>query len=150
MNIYQAGLEDLNDLAHLFDGYRVFYEQESDMEAAKAFLRDRIEKEESVIFISRNEGGQATGFTQLYPLFSSTRMKRLWVLNDLYVAPEFRGMGFSKALIERAKQLCKDTVAAGMYLETAKKNHIGNQLYPRTGWTLDEEHNYYFWESSRW
>ncbi len=150
MNVYQADIDDLNDLAVLFDGYRVFYEQESDVEAASKFLRERIEKEESVIFISRDEYGQATGFTQLYPLFSSTRMKRLWVLNDLYVAPEFRGMGFSKALIERAKQLCKDTVAAGMYLETAKTNDIGNQLYPRTGWTLDEEHNYYFWESQRW
>ena len=28
------------------------------------------------------------GLAQLYPSFSSTSMRRLWILNDLYVAPE--------------------------------------------------------------
>ncbi|MEQ9090416.1 MAG: GNAT family N-acetyltransferase [Balneola sp.] len=146
MEITKATLSDLEELNELFDGYRVFYEKESDMEAAKAFLEERIEQNESVIFISRNNEGVATGFVQLYPLFSSTRMKRFWLLNDLYVDSNFRGQGFSKALIERSKELCRETEACGMMLETAKDNHVGNQLYPATGWALDEDHNYYTWD----
>jgi GNAT superfamily N-acetyltransferase len=146
MKIKKAILADLEELNELFDGYRVFYEKESDKQASKAFLKERIEQNESVIFISRNEEGIATGFVQLYPVFSSTRMKRLWLLNDLYVDPKYRGQGFSKALIERSKELCGETDACGMMLETAKDNHVGNQLYPRTGWTLDEDHNYYTWD----
>lgn len=146
MEITKATLSNLEELNELFDGYRVFYERESDLDGAKAFLEERIEQNESVIFISRNNDGVATGFVQLYPVFSSTRMKRFWLLNDLYVDSNFRGQGFSKALIERSKELCRETDACGMMLETAKDNHVGNQLYPATGWDLDEDHNYYTWD----
>lgn len=147
MKISQATLKDLDELNELFDGYRVFYEKKSNKTASKVFLKERIEKKESVIFISKNEEGISTGFTQLYPLFSSTRMKRVWLLNDLFVDSEFRGQGFSKALMERAKVFCKENGGAGLSLETAKDNEIGNQLYPSTGWTLDEDHNFYYWET---
>ncbi len=147
MKINQATLKDLEELNDLFDGYRVFYEKKSDKSASKAFLKARIENKESVIFISSDEAGIASGISQLYPLFSSTRMERVWLLNDLFVESRYRGMGFSKALIEAAKELCRKTGAAGMSLETAKDNNVGNKLYLATGWTLDEGHNFYFWET---
>ena len=87
------------------------------------------------------------GFVQLYPLFSSTRMKRLWLLNDLYVNPGYRGQNISVQLINRAKELVNETSACGLMLETAKSNEIGNKLYPRTDFILDEEHYYYFWNA---
>ena len=146
MKIEHVTLSDLEELAALFDGYRVFYEKRSDLEGGRAFLKERIENNESVIYISRNEEGEASGFVQLYPVFSSTRLKRFWLLNDLYVDLNFRGQGFSKALIDRAKELCRETGACGMMLETAKDNHVGNKLYPATGWTLDEDHNFYTWD----
>jgi GNAT superfamily N-acetyltransferase len=99
-----------------------------------------------LIFVSFDEANVMTGFTQLYPLFSSTRMKRLWLLNDLFVDERFRGKGFSIALIEKSKELCYQTGACGLLLETAKSNTIGNNLYPRTSFFLDEDHNYYSWD----
>ncbi len=146
MKITQATLKDLEDLNELFDAYRVFYKKKSEKKASKNFLKARIENEESVIFISRDAAGIATGFTQLYPLFSSTRMGRIWLLNDLYVDKKYRGQGYSKGLINATKELCRKTGALGMTLETAKDNHVGNQLYPATGWTLDTDHNFYYWE----
>lgn len=145
MDIRKANSKDLDLVAELFDQYRVFYEKESDLEGAKKFLKERLEKEESVIFVAE-EGNILTGFVQLYPLFSSTRMKRLWLLNDLFVHPNFRGQGISVKLIDQAKKLATSTNAAGLMLETAKTNHIGNQLYPRTGFELDEDHNFYNWD----
>lgn len=145
MKIQQATLHHLEPLAVLFDQYRVFYKKDSDIIASTKFLRERIEKSESVIFVSFEEHTM-TGFTQLYPLFSSTRMKRLWLLNDLFVNERFRGKGFSIALIEKAKELCHESGACGLLLETAKSNAIGNNLYPRTGFVLDEDHNYYSWD----
>lgn len=75
------------------------------------------------------------------------RMKRWWLLNDLFVKPEFRGNGFSKLLMERCKALAMETDAAGLSLETEISNHIGNRLYPEVGFELDREHNFYFWEN---
>ncbi len=144
--IQQATLKDLDILTTLFEAYRNFYKKDAAPDTAKVFLQERIEKEESVIYLVYNEEGKAVGFTQLYPLFSSTRMKKLWLLNDLYVVPTERGKGFSKALIERAKQLAQDTNACKIMLETAKTNDIGNQLYPATGFELDTDFNWYCYE----
>lgn len=145
--IKQAGLSDLDELSRLFDMYRVFYQKEPDPEKAKAFLKARMELNESVIFVSLNNENSLTGFVQLYPLYSSTRMQRLWLLNDLYVLENCRGQGISVLLIEKAKEFCKETHGCGLMLETARTNGIGNKLYPRTGFELDTEHHYYFWEA---
>lgn len=137
---------DIPAVAKLFDDYRVFYNKDTDITAAIDFLTARHQNGESVVFVCKNENGDAIGFTQLYPLFSSTRMKRLWLLNDLFVTPKYRGHGVSKGLIDAAKALCKETAAAGLILETDKSNEIGNQLYPKTGFELDKDHNYYSWD----
>jgi GNAT superfamily N-acetyltransferase len=146
IKIEQASLLHLNQLSILFDQYRIFYKKSSDINGAKKFLQDRIQENESVIFVSINEENAMTGFTQLYPLFSSTRMKRLWLLNDLFVDSKYRGQGISVALIDKVKEHCKLTNACGLMLETARTNGIGNNLYPKTGFVLDQDHNYYSWD----
>ena len=68
----------------------------------------------------------------------------MWLLNDLFVEPDYRGKGISKMLINQAKNLAKKTDACGVLLETETTNDIGNRLYPQEGFHL-EENNYYFW-----
>jgi len=72
-------------------------------------------------------------------------MGKLWLLNDLFVNPSFRGKGVSIGLIEKAKELVRDTNACGMFLETEKSNIVGNNLYPKTGFELNEGSNFYEW-----
>lgn len=142
----QATINDLQTLAPLFDAYRQFYDKKSDVEGAKEFLLERIANNESVIYLAFDEKENAVGFVQLFPSFSSTRMKRFWILNDLFVSPEFRGQGFSRELIEEAKSLCRKTDACAMLLETSVTNHIGNSLYPSAGFQLRDDANFYEWE----
>ncbi len=144
--VKKATIEDLDELSDLFNQYRVFYKKSSDVEAGKNFLKQRIEKSESEIFVTVDENEKMTAFTQLYPLFSSTRMKRFWLLNDLFVHPEHRRKGYSVLLIEKAKDLCRSSKACGMMLETGKDNIEGNHLYPKTGFRLNEEQNFYTWD----
>ena len=122
-----------------------FYNKKSDIKAAEKFLETRIVNDESVIFLAYNEE-KAVGFVQLYPSFSSTRMKCFWILNDLFVSPDFRGQGFSRELIESAKDLCRQTDACAMLLETSVTNDIGNSLYPSAGFELRNDANFYEWE----
>ncbi len=142
--IRKANITDIDKLTELFDLYRQFYGKPSDLEAGKLFLKERFNNNESEIFVATSNSN-IVGFVQLYPLFSSTRMKRLWLLNDLFVHPEARGKGFSVQLIEAAKQLCIDTNACQLTLETSKLNTIGNNLYPKAGFEIDSENNYYAW-----
>lgn len=145
--IRKANIQDLDTLAHLFDGYRVFYKQSSNLLASKAFLKERIENKDSEIFVALDGEAKISGFVQLYPIFSSTRMKRMWLLNDLFVNPAYRGQGISKLLLDKAKELSRQTGSVGLLLETERTNVIGNKLYPSAGFKKDEEHHYYFCET---
>jgi len=143
--IRKASLNDIGQLSRLFDAYRVFYKKDADVAGAKKFLSERIQNNESEIFVAEIDNS-LVGFVQLYPLFSSTRMKRLWLLNDLFVDSKHRGKNISVLLMEKAKEFAIQTNSCGLILETAKTNDIGNSLYPRTGFALDNDHNYYSWD----
>ena len=143
MHILQVGPENVPQVAPLFDAYRQFYRQASDPGGAADFLRQRIGRGESVVFLAVLDGA-AVGFTQLYPCFSSISLKRLWILNDLFAAPEARRRGVAKALMERARQLALETSAEGLALETAVDNHSAQKLYEELGWKRDEEFFRYF------
>lgn len=146
--IRKATLQDIGQLSELFDQYTIFYQKEPDLPAAEQFLTERIENRDSEIFIIESEG-KLLGFVQLYPIFSSTRMKRYWLLNDLFVHENYRGKGFSKQLIEKAKEIAKSTDAGGILLETGKTNDIGNKLYPGCGFELYDEVNFYEWTNQK-
>ncbi len=73
MEIYQAGIEDLEGVSNLFNAYRMFYKQTSNLEGAKGYIKERLENEDSVIFIVKNNQ-KYIGFTQLYPsIFHQSR-----------------------------------------------------------------------------
>lgn len=144
IEIIQATETHLEELVIAFEAYRVWYRKKASPEEAKKFLSERISNKESVIYIA-TEDNKVLGFTQLYPLFSSTRMKRLWLLNDLYVHDQHRGKGISKQLINAAKDLCRRTDGCGVMLETEMSNVIGNKLYPATGFEQNTDHNFYEW-----
>lgn len=142
MNIYRASVEDIEHLAPLFDLYRQFYEQESDLASAKAYLSARLENCESVIFAAEIGSG-LSGFVQLYPAFSSISMKKTWILNDLYVDSAFRKQGVGEQLLQKAREFALETGAAGISLSTAADNHSAQRLYDKSGYVRDRRFLHY-------
>ena len=144
MKIIKASSDNIEALAELFDLYRQFYEQPSDISAAKTFLSERISKNESKIFVCCDDDGNGMGFTQLYPYFTSVGMKRAWILNDLFVKKEFRKMGAAEELINAVRKFASETDAAYVMLETHISNDAACKLYEKTGFIKDEEHFYFY------
>lgn len=140
--VRQATIADLEALVPLFDAYRQFYGQPSDLDLARRFLHDRFEALQSTIFIAEIDGA-AVGFTQLYPSFSSTRAQRIYVLNDLYVAPDARRSGVARALLLASADYGRKAGAARLALSTARTNTSAQALYESCGWKLDQEFLYY-------
>jgi len=146
MLVKRAAVADLDAVAPLFDAYRQFYGQRSDLAAARAFLGERLRRDESVIFFADADGGpgsEALGFTQLYPSFSSVSLRRLWILNDLFVRPGIRRGGVGRRLLERAREWAIETDAKGLTLATAVGNAAAKALYESCGWRRDDEFEHY-------
>jgi ribosomal protein S18 acetylase RimI-like enzyme len=133
----RAGPHDLDQLAVLFDAYRSFYGQPSDVARARDWLRTRMRLGESVVLVAERDG-VAAGFTQLYPMYSSVRTARTWILNDLFVADAARRSGVARALLDAAAQYARDDGAAGISLETTRDNAAARALYRAAGWHEDD------------
>ncbi|MEJ5055651.1 GNAT family N-acetyltransferase [Sphingobacterium sp. MYb382] len=144
VRLVKVDLTALEDAAMLFDKYRIFYRQPSDLEKGRTFLKDRLAANQSHIFLAY-VGDKAVGFVQLYELYHYIKLEKQWLLSDLYVDADYRGLGISVKLIDRCKVWCEETDACGLMLETEKTNDIGNSLYPRCGFVYDGGHNYYHW-----
>lgn len=143
-NIKQATQEDLDQLAVLFNDYRIFYKQDADLEGAVKYLAERMEFNESIIFIAIERSSRGSvAFMQLYPSFSSISMERAWTLNDLYVSVDYRGQGIAQMLLERANNYAKETNSKGLSLSTANDNHVAQKLYERNGYVKDDEFVHY-------
>ena len=133
LTIRHATIDDLNELAHLFDSYRQFYVQTSNLELAKSFISARIINQESVIFIAENETNQLIGFCQIYPSFCSVAAAKIGVLYDLFVTSSARKTGAGCALMLAAHEYAADNGMARLDLSTAKDNFKAQALYESLG-----------------
>jgi GNAT superfamily N-acetyltransferase len=133
MKVFQAQIEHLEELATLFNQYRVFYKQLSDLEAARAFMQERFQKNDSSIFAVCDDGIMV-GYTQLFPSFSSVSMKRVWILNDLFVQEAHRKRGVAKLLMGAAENFARETGAVRIILSTQVSNVAAQALYEALGY----------------
>jgi ribosomal protein S18 acetylase RimI-like enzyme len=133
-----TGERDADLIAPLFDSYRQFYGKPADPALARAFIGDRLTANESVILMAEGPSGECVGFVQLFPSFTSVEARRLWVLNDLYVAPEARGHGVGRALMEAARRHAVATGAKRLTLETMEHNRAAWTLYESLGYACHD------------
>ena len=138
MKIYQAQPQDVDKVLPLYLGYRRFYQVEEKPEQSRDFLLKRLQLKESIIFFAESEG-KVVGFTQLYPLFCSLEMKRIWLLYDLFVDASARKHGVAQQLIERAEQLANESDSAFIMLATATDNVKAQAVYERNGFVRDTD-----------
>lgn len=145
MIVRQAKINDLAQIVPLFDQYRVFYGQTSDLEHAREFLEKRFQNQESIILMAFVEHC-CVGFTQLYFSFSSVSMEATLILNDLFVHPEYRNQGIGASLLKGAQNYCGENNYKGLALETAIDNPA-QKLYEYLGWKKDSHCFHYFWSA---
>jgi ribosomal protein S18 acetylase RimI-like enzyme len=142
MLIRRATLADVDLVAPQFDLYRQFYQQPPNPEVARQFITERLQRNESVIFVAVDDTSnppRAAGFVQLFPLFSSTQARPMWLLNDLYVSALYRRNGIGRQLMEKAREHAVENGACVIELVTAAKNRTAQALYEKVGYKRDEE-----------
>lgn len=141
MNIKQIYLPDYQLVTPLFNRYRMFYNQSSNMDLAEGFIKDRLHNNESRIFVAlMDKAGEQVpaGFTQLYPILSSVKATKNWLLNDLYVDGDYRRQGIGEALIKAAMDFARSEHSTYIKLETAMDNYTAQRLYEALGFKRQE------------
>jgi ribosomal protein S18 acetylase RimI-like enzyme len=143
MDIVRAKQEHISEVSSLFDLYRQFYECDADISLATKFITERINNDESVIFLAR-ENNKAVGFVQLYPSFCSVDAVKIYILYDLYVDEHYRKSGVGKQLMNKASEFAKQSGASRLDLLTAFSNKAGQHLYEKLGYKIvnDDFHAY--------
>jgi GNAT superfamily N-acetyltransferase len=136
--VRQAVAADIEALAALFDQYRQFQGQAGDLAAARAFLAQRVDHGESVVFIA-TAGDTAVGFAQLYPSYSSVSLSRVFILNDLFVLEAMRGQRVASQLLSALESYAWSFGASRVTLNVARGNVSAQQVYTARGWKQDDQ-----------
>jgi ribosomal protein S18 acetylase RimI-like enzyme len=139
LDVFRAGPAQVERIAPLFDAYRRFYGLAPDPDLARRYLAARLERGESVVLLAQRTDGEAVGFVQLYPTFSSLRAAPVFVLHDLFVVPGARRHGVARQLMEAAVATAREAGAVALSLQTARTNMAAQRLYESLGWKRDEE-----------
>lgn len=149
IKITSNNLELLDTASFLFNESRKFHNQKSDIKKSTSFLQDRINNNESEVFLCFDEQNQPVGFMQLYKSFSSAGLRKIYILKDFYIDEKYRGKGFARFLINEAKKFAAKNQVTKITLTTAKTNQAAQNLYETEGYVKDDEYFVYNLEINR-
>ena len=136
--IAPVGEGDLADLLPLMRAYSDFYAVSPSDDDLITLSRALVEDptREGIQLIARRSDGSAVGFATVFWTWSTTRGKRIGVMNDLFVAPEARGAGGGRVgekLIAACAERCRARGAVSLTWQTALDNERAQALYDRVG-----------------
>jgi ribosomal protein S18 acetylase RimI-like enzyme len=147
MRIIQATLEHLDLLTPMFIKYREFYGELPFPDSSRKFLETRLKRKESVIYLAlADDEDKLLGYCQLFPSYSSLSLKRVWILNDIFVAEDARRMLVADRLLQTAKQMAKETNAVRMRVATSVSNEVAQKTYESIGFREDTRFKNYILE----
>ncbi len=130
--VAEAALRELLPLVRAYcDFYDVSPSDEDLLALSRALIADP--DREGIQLLARDRGGRAIGFATIFWSWSTTSAQRIGVMNDLYVAPEGRGLGLADALIEACVERCRARGASRLTWQTAPDNHRAQAVYDRVG-----------------
>ena len=139
-SIARVGRQDLDELLPLMRAYCDFYEvspSDEDLIGLSGVLIDDPEHE-GLQLIARDTDARAVGFATLYWTWQTLAAARVGVMNDLFVAPEARGMRVADGLIAACLEHCREHGATRLVWQTARDNHRAQAVYARVGATRDD------------
>lgn len=140
--VRQAALADLPQVAPLFDLYRQFQGEPSDPEAGDRFLRARLDHGETVLFLATLDD-RPLGMAQLYPIYSSVSLRRVFILNDLFVHADGRRRGVAAALLDALEAYAWSMGASSLRLNVARDNLQAQAVYDARHWQRDDHYFMY-------
>ena len=96
------------------------------------------------MFLAVDSEERALGYAQVYPSYSSVSLVQVFILNDMFVESNSRGLGVGSALLVAVENYAKKCGVSKLRLSTTVDNHSAQRVYEKNGWKRSDE--YYFYE----
>lgn len=126
----EVNRENIDILLPLFTAYREFYRHCSTESENEKFLAKILEKDDGKFFVMEVNGSYV-GYVGLYFSYSSASAKKIIILNDLFVAPSYRNLGYGKSLIDFAVSWSKKEGYEQLRWCTQTQNKKAQKLYDK-------------------
>lgn len=138
--IRKATQTDQEQLSKLMYDYIVhFYKakepKEEDIKSLITFLLEQPDRGQQFV---AEENGDLVGFASLYFTFSTLRVQKQAILNDLYVAPKARGKKLGESLFTTCIEFVRENDFCSMTWETGKDNLVAQKLYDKMGGKISD------------
>jgi ribosomal protein S18 acetylase RimI-like enzyme len=125
----------VDELAGLFELYRIHYGQSPAPVAARAWVGEMARSGE-LEFYGAYHGPRMVGFAAIHQVPASLGLGRFWQLRDLFVDPAVRRRGTARRLVETIQQAGSDAGALRLSLQTEPDNAAALALYRQCGFTI--------------
>ena len=127
--------EDYDGWKPLWDEYNAFYERVGPTalpdEVTQTTWRRFFDGNEPVHCLVAEHDGRLIGLAHYLYHRSTTRIEPVCYLNDLLTAPEERGHGVGRALIEAVYEIARERGCKRVYWMTHTTNTPGRTLYDK-------------------
>lgn len=132
--------DDYNDWRPLWDEYNAFYERVGPTalpeEVTDATWRRFFDASEPVHCVVAEREGKLVGTCHYIFHRSTSRLARVCYLQDLFTAPDYRGHGIGRALIQSVYEKAQEAGSNRVYWLTHSTNTPGRTLYDKVARNL--------------
>jgi ribosomal protein S18 acetylase RimI-like enzyme len=96
-------------------------------------IRDGFGKNPAFEALVGVDGETPVAVSLYFPSYSTFRGKAGLYIQDLYVAPAYRGGGFAREMVRAAAKRANETGKAYIRLSVDAENHVGQRFYEKLG-----------------
>jgi GNAT superfamily N-acetyltransferase len=135
ITVRELGASDFEAWLPLWEGYNAFYGREGltalNPEITKTTWARFFDPAEPVYALVAESDGKVLGLTHYLFHRSTTRIELTCYLQDLFTAPQARGKGVARSLIEAVYIAAKHAGIRRVYWQTHHNNTLGRALYDK-------------------
>jgi GNAT superfamily N-acetyltransferase len=128
---------EIEQLAELFDVYRVHYGEAADPSCTASWLQASIGSGRLEAFVAEADSA-FVGFAVTMTVPASLRLGHYWQIRDLFVLPSHRRSGVGRMLLDVVREAAIRAGALRLALQTEADNDAALRLYAESGYTTVE------------
>ena len=135
LTIRRTTEKDLHLIYELINGLALYEKRPQDMTGTEEMLKFWIFDKKVATVLIAESGGEIVGYAIYYPVFGSFAAKANVHIEDLFIKPEYRHMGFGKQFFFKLSETIKEEGYSRLEWSCLDWNEAAIAFYKKIGAT---------------